>query len=838
MRRPQSDAGTEAGLAEQAFADGVADAAPASLLQASLSFLNTFSSSALSPEDGAVDGQPPEAGAQLQGNAVMRGLSAAFSAIKSSVSAIGNRVGVMPAYEPFGLQLYLNPAGVTIGLHPDAPRPATSTGSGAQLPSGPSGQADAMAEGACQSDDAGASVSQQQQASSPVGALQRSASAQGEIGRDVSQEVADIVQLEHSVNGAPTDAQPAGTASNTSAAVEEVARAGSPIGPGPALQEAGKGAGSKRVPMLQTHRMYVYRERLLSILQATGALPASGNGAAGESVHAQRTPPGEAGAARRVACLHDVVPRMNAEHIAVRVQPWVLPEARTQKSKPQKRQRRNPADNEDAETDDDTGPGYTMPRKVAKNTHGAVSAHLAGPGLHLALQGRMSILQHGSKGNAALKLPAELPATEHSPAEIALEAGFARHILQLASLQARPTTELRLSSDFEINVLSATAKFAQCAVAGSGADAASRLMAALQADSAAMQSAHERVRRRWWNRHGGTALAGTAVSGVAVLGGVRYIDASCAAADATQPDDQACQAFNALAAALERASAGLPADAERQRRPLPLAVLRQLRRGVTQVAADVASGAKLARAAVTGRLSFQGSQAPQLQAPQVQQQPPPRPRLARSSAPSAVPQLDEMAAGPSDLSLSEGEGTDPGSPAGAGEAKQQTQAPQAATAGPRADAVPVSELLFGTEGTDTAGGPCVHALIVAESLSDWQDVSGIAGIVAPARPRRSAVQRLIRAAQHAGLHIILVPYSSSHPRADSSIWTQLNELRALRAAYNLHELHLEPGAGHTVLPLDESPGKQASCAKLHEAVVGAVSAHGEHAVALGLASKL
>lgn len=243
--------------------------------------------SAMSDSDGMAVSQSAPAERRRRGAAAVAALAAArdragakladlWSAAQSGAVRLNDHYNVIPSYHPFGLQLYLNPQGVSVGLHSDdaeASSPSSSSGSD------------------------GTARSQR-----PLHAAAERVAGDdlpGTIGDDLEQEVSDLVD-----RGALLPQQ---------------------------LQ-----SGGRRGKVFHMHRMFNYRHRLLHLLAIMDVLPGpyvppparQGDGAAGDE-HDCEGDDEEALDAGVVRLGAEIIPELQPKHVEVQVHP-VCFEARDQ----------------------------------------------------------------------------------------------------------------------------------------------------------------------------------------------------------------------------------------------------------------------------------------------------------------------------------------------------------------------------------------------------------------------------------------------------------------------------------------------------------------------------
>lgn len=757
-------------------------------------------------------------------------LAGLWSAAQTGASRFNDHYNVIPSYHPFGLQLYLNPEGVSVGLHSDDVEAGSPSSSG--------------------SDGTAQSPPSRHEAAERV----TGDDLPGEVGDDLEHEVSDLVD-----RGA--------------------------LLPQP-LQAAG-GRGK----VFHMHRMFNYRHRLLHLLAIMDVLPgpyvpppvrdrstvagagdgiadvSSGEGCCDEEGEEQL----DAGVVRLA---EEIIPELQAAHVEVQVNPVGF----------EVRGGGDGVGMAAAGGGPRRGPWVRAVRgqagRLGLARHCDADVCVRGSGL--------GFLSGATVKVAGVQVDAAPRAMGAAATEQCMRVKLPLAVVQDAAMRPTGNAAVSLRSDFAEAHVEAHVRVPQCVVVGSADETVCGVMHALataapadmHGDGAAVETRDEAVPRSWaqalrpmkilqrlpWrSRPRSLDLAGDTAPleppPVAVCGGVRYVDACWDFAMRRLSDAATARSLFELAAVLQQQTWREQQHAARSRRGaatdagadagvaqalgalvshfttrvsyMRVAVAHRLgmvRRGawaaILHVSALTSRGIwRMQLASSQARMRMLAAQ-PTISAPRAVEPSGVQPVAALADA-ALVPETSPVAvASPEHHAAEEyrlprvGRRPRMRIPRALRRRGSRWFPDRAAGAGGDAEAEDdvgslVADFLYNLAGAEQAGvQACMDAVVVAEDVQLWR------GQRAPVvtRRRRRAVARVVEAAASRGVHVVLV-LSVPDEAGQGQAFQWLEEVTQMRAAYGLQDVE------HRVVVLDAAGESAAACARLHNAVVSSLSGH-------------
>jgi hypothetical protein len=463
-----------------------------------------------------------------------------WGGVRAGMGSLNDHFAIVPSYHPFGLQLYLTPEGVSVGLHPE------------RAPFEGSRDSNVGAREAAQSTSAG---DKERVAVDPPEA----APMLGEVGQDVAHEVADLL-----AHNSLTDNE----------------------------------SGPEQGQAFRMHRMLTYRLRLMLLLRSMGLLAPSRLGldsldalpsdptpapalppppcrgrawrrkgrraphhADADAAAVVRNPP----VATTIACLDEhVVPQALASRAVMYVEPYTFPQAdELSWPGPGRRWR-----------------GTTPPTSSTPSGKDcAACVHVSGYGLEFVSSASLAL--NATTAHAACTLGpcvASSDDTDDGLRTLALHGALPATAVAPAALRAGATAGVNLVTDFGTTTVDARLEVKQCVVIGASGDAVARVLSLLsEQDSDARGGRRVRgaLRRRAWTSvlrplrliralqgqprsTNAGAPPGDAASGeheepppVVLCGSVRYLDPSWDTTSGRLLDARAADHLSHVAALLE-----------------------------------------------------------------------------------------------------------------------------------------------------------------------------------------------------------------------------------------------------------------------------------------------
>lgn len=755
-------------------------------------------------------------------------LAGLWSAAQTGASRFNDHYNVIPSYHPFGLQLYLNPEGVSVGLHSDdveSGSPSSSGSGGTAQSHPPRHEAAERVTG----DD-----------------------LPGEVGDDLEHEVSDLVD-----RGA--------------------------LLPQPLQAASGRGK------VFHMHRMFNYRHRLLHLLAIMDVLPGpyvpppvrdrspapsggdgisdagSGGGCCDEEGEQQL----DAGVARLA---EEIIPELQPAHVEVQVNPVGF-------------EVRGGSDSSGTAAAGG-GPRRGPWGRAGRGQAGRLARHCDAD---VCVQGSgLGFVSGAAVEVAGVQVEATLRAVGAAATERCMRVKLPMAVVQDAAMRPTGNAAVSLRSDFTEVRAEAHVRVPQCVVVGSADDTVCGVMHALataapadmHGDGAAAESRGEAAPRSWaqalrpmkilqrlpWrSRPRSLDLAADTVPleppPVAVCGGVRYVDACWDFAMRRLSDAATARSLFELAAVLQQQTWREQHAARRRGAATDARADAGVARALGALVSHFTARVSYMRVAVAHRLCMvrRGAWAAILHVSALTSHGIWRMQLASSHArmrmlatqptipaprgvePSAVQPDDVDADG--DAGVVPVPETSPGAVASQEHrAAEQSRLPRVGRrprmripralrrrgsrwfpergAGGDAEAHEdigslVAEFLYNPAGAEHAGvQACMDAMVVAEDVQLWR------GQRAPVvtRRRRRAVARVVEAAVARGAHVVLV-LSVPDEAGQGQAFEWLEEVTQMRAAYGLQDVE------HRVVVLDAGGEGAAACTRLHNAVVTSLSGH-------------
>ena len=737
-----------------------------------------------------------------------------------------------PTYHPFGLQLYLNVEGISVGLHPEqrgkrqrskraSPKRAASAAlRGSKAPSQHLGN-DTPPEAS-----AATSAAELQRMSEQLHKHEEADEAlPGEFGTDIEGEVADLLTRGNSGDYA--------TAEGASAAAAAVAA--------PAAPAAAASASPGKQPAFHWHRMYSYRLRFMHLVTTMGAFDAlvghESGGKESSRPQSPRMPDSGAGAAEAPADLATaaaVVPPINAAGLLqlIAVQLPTLPLSRAAKR----------AQGQQASQTAQSGNAGNQKRNRKSADSVAALAHVRGEGLQFAGSAKVLLpLQH-AQVDASLQLLDT--ASDKRTVSAQVHAALPAAAVRAAALQVEANAAVELCSDFEAAQVPVALRVPQCAICGAGSDVVLRVLDMLRmaeskkerryAQKAVKQqqkavAKQQRIewrtavrllkrQQRQQKRSGEDAGASPPplpsadsfasmssfisnvpdVSPVVACGAVRYVDAAWDPETGHESDAHTCRHLANLAEALLAASGRVASGGSRlgalHRRSWSM-LTENLTLMRDRATLQLTKGLTNMHSAVAGRFVSTGaSSAPPATMPTADDCDVPSTRSASASLARDSADAADVPAAAQTLSPEpspSGRGARQGRRRRGKKGAQESPPPMSPG---RSALLPAAFLYPESFALRDAGVPqaarrhvCVDVLLIAEDLTLWRDAARADGGQACSESmqmRRDAVERVATAAMQAGVRVVLAACTPENGD-DGGILEWLHEVAAVKAAYGI-----------------------------------------------------